>query len=69
MREKINDVDCVRTFKILYNQEINSGVCWVCWKRSGRIDTGCNCYNEKAIRNWKHYRRFQYKQIGASANG
>ena len=62
MRETVDSTDCSRTFNILHNQDINEGVCWVCWKRSGRLNTGCNSYyKEKARKSWKYYRRFQYK--------
>lgn len=57
-----------RSYKIAVKLENITSGCWICDRRSGRTfkqlkrrGAGCASFLPRRIRNWKEYRKHQYK--------
>lgn len=61
MRETLKNTTNSSVYKKLKMRHWNIG-CWICFKRSGGNKYGgCDGPDRKYLRNWKQYRKTQYK--------
>ena len=60
-RKRLEKANNNREYNILMKSEMN--YCYICNRRVGIFNAYCGPNpKEKGIRNWKKYRKFQYKQ-------
>ena len=61
-RAKLKKAQSNKEYKYI-NNILGTDLCFICLKRSGTTNGGCNYWNiKKKQRNWKKHRAKQYKE-------